>query len=309
MFTTRDLTPLPTIAQLSSYVQSIFPFRNEDTPFIYHTPRLNRLNCRNRPAPHVILSITPTPGFYTALSTSAAPTPLAFLHRPWALDRRRLPRHATVLSCHKGFDEVLTVGNNAALASTLGMDLGHSTTIQGYKGDPDRTIGIIGPVSMSSRKDMLELIKGEFTSIEASFGFEDNSNGKPRDNVHQDVSVLAIMNSFHVDDVKRVATLAFDLGLLPSAERCEGILYLTGDVRDQGMHAAVQRQMPVVCVGHRACEEWGIRYLANFLGETWPSIHVDAILEDENAGIEDQAGLLEPLHQLNPHYEEIKSGS
>ncbi|CAJ2510401.1 Uu.00g051040.m01.CDS01 [Anthostomella pinea] len=132
-----DANSLPTVAQLSVYLQSLFPQRDGDTRFDYHVPRPIRSTPHTSPASHAVLSITPTPGFYAALAASPSPTPLGFLQRPWRLDGRRVPRLATVLSCHKGFDEVLTVGNNAALASVLGMDLARSAVIQGYKGDPD----------------------------------------------------------------------------------------------------------------------------------------------------------------------------
>lgn len=276
------LTPksgnLPTVAQLSSYMQHLFPLRDGDTPFAYHIPHSNRFDVHSNQVSHAVLSITPTPGFYAAISSSSSGTPLAFLHRPWLLDRGRIPRRTTILSCHKGFDEVLTVGNNVALASTLGLDLDRSRVIRGYKGVPERAIGVVGPVSEASRKEFLELVKPEFPSIEGAFGFENNE----RSDVHQVVKAVAIMNAFHPEEVQRVLALASDLGLIPSAEECDGIVYLTGAEREQGLQAAVQKHMAVVCVGHRACEEWGIKYLADILRREWPSIHVDVILEAED---------------------------
>ena len=40
--------------------------------------------------------------------------------------------------------------------------------------------------------------------------------------------------------------------------------------------------MAVVCVGHRICEEWGIRHMARLLREEWPGLTVDEVLEDES---------------------------
>lgn len=277
----RDMPPTytksPTITQISSFIQSIFPRRQGDTHFHYHTPRSTSFNSQATTVSRIVLSITPTPGFYVALTSTQAN--LVFLHRPWNLDRRRVPRGTTVLSSHKGFDEVLTVGNNTALASRLGMDLSHSTTIQGYKGDSERSIGIIGPVKAISRMDLREHIKAEFGSLEGTFGFDEDAACSKE----LKVDVIAIMNAFHPAEVERVAAQALELGLISSATDCRRVLYLTGAVRELGRGAALAKGMAVVCVGHRTCEEWGIRHLARALREDWPSIRVDEILEDENA--------------------------
>ncbi|KAH9842139.1 Glycoside hydrolase [Teratosphaeria destructans] len=97
------------------------------------------------PIPTITLSITPTPTFYTTLHSRPGPH-LAFLHRPWNLHRRRLPRDLTVLASHKPFDEHLTVGANLALARRLGMDLdeGRCGVVKGYKGDAERRVGSSG---------------------------------------------------------------------------------------------------------------------------------------------------------------------
>lgn len=95
----------------------------------------------NTPVSHLTLSITPTPGVYTSLllpsphphptrsslfprSTPSAAASIAFIHRPWALDRWKVPRGTTVLSSHTGFDETLTVGWNVWLAGRMGVDVG-----------------------------------------------------------------------------------------------------------------------------------------------------------------------------------------
>ncbi|KAH9890754.1 hypothetical protein F4778DRAFT_366558 [Xylariomycetidae sp. FL2044] len=280
----------PSIASVSSFLQSIFPARNGDAPFHYHTPRTTRFNPHMIAATHIVLSITPTPGFYTALRASPSTSPIAFLHRPWTLDRRQMPRHGTVLTCHKGFDEVLTTGNNAALAVRLGMDLERSTVIRGYKGDLERTIGIVGPIPPTPKQALLEMVTAEFQCFEGSFGFDTENSDDPvaADTCHS-INALAIMNAFHPEEVDRVSMCAIELGISSSHEHCDGLLYLTGAVRQQGLQAAMQKRMKVICVGHRTCEEWGIRYLAEILQRRWPSLRVDAILEDEVTGGSEQA--------------------
>ncbi|KAI0471021.1 hypothetical protein GGR56DRAFT_678299 [Xylariaceae sp. FL0804] len=279
-----DQSKIPTVAKVTTFLQASFPMRQGDTRFDYHTPRSFKFSAHTCVASHAILSITPTPGFYDALAASKSPTPVAFLHRPWQLDRRRVPRHATVLSCHKGFDEVLTVGNNVALASVLGVDTRRSTVIRGYKGDPDRTIGIVGPVPGVPRAKLLKVITAEFPEVEGAFGFDDDAERELMVNSKRDIEAVAIMNAFHPDEVDRVATAAQAMGHLSSSWDCGKILYLTGAVRERGLQDAKERDMAVVCVGHRPCEEWGIRYLAQLLRHKWPSMNVDVILEDESMG-------------------------
>ncbi|KAI1329028.1 hypothetical protein F5Y16DRAFT_131756 [Xylariaceae sp. FL0255] len=265
---------LPSVPNLANFLQSIFPVRSGDTQFYYHSPR----RATSSEFSHVVLSVTPTPGLYTAISNSPCQSPLTFLHRPWKLDRKHLPSGATVLSSHKGFDEVLTVGANTALASSLGIALKDSIVIQGYKGSPDRTIGIVGPlVSPVPRRDLLDSIATEFVTTEGHFGF-DQPRGDAGD---KPITTVAIMNAFHPDEVDRVVAAAQAIGTVSAVPVSSGILYLTGAVREQGLQAALAREMAVVCVGHRACEEWGIRHLAKILTNEWPLLHVDVILEEE----------------------------
>ncbi|KAK6815719.1 hypothetical protein PG987_016485 [Apiospora arundinis] len=260
----------PTIIDINGYLQSLLPVRQGDVAFEYHTPRSGRFNPKSAGPAHAILSITPTAGFYDALTRAAEaaaaawpstrPAPLwAFLHRPWQLDRRRVPRGATIVASHKAFDEVLTVGNNEALAAKLDMDVAASAVIQGYKGDPDRTIAIVGPLNTPvARRTLRSQLEKEFGSFEAAYGFdEDEGTGEPSTGEDQSISCIAIMNAFHPEEVDQVAKLAVGMGLAPNINDCRGVLYLTGAVREPGLEAALKKGMAVVCVGHRTCEEWG----------------------------------------------------
>jgi len=95
------------------------------------------------------------------------------------------------------------------------------------------------------------------------------------------VDVLAIMNAFHAEEVERVLVAAEGAGWIDKAADGCRVLYLTGAARQYGLDAAAKVNMPTVCVGHRACEEWGIRYLAQETRARWPELEVVEILEEE----------------------------
>lgn len=59
------------------------------------------------------------------------------------------------------------------------------------------------------------------------------------------------------------------------------MLYLTGQPREAGMAVAKEHGLQVVCVGHRAAEEWGIRYLARRLRADFPGVDVEEVYEEE----------------------------
>src|SRR5690242_4235655 len=69
----------PTVGQISAFIQALFPVRNGDINFAYHSPRIRHGSSKtltfldplhNRaPASRVVLSITPTTGFYKAINT------------------------------------------------------------------------------------------------------------------------------------------------------------------------------------------------------------------------------------------------
>ncbi|GAB7337428.1 hypothetical protein MBLNU457_g2769t1 [Dothideomycetes sp. NU457] len=267
----RSVRPC-TVQALNSFLSSFFPIRPRDVPFSYHTPRAGWFNAETAPVTHVVFSITPTEGVYTALSQRTQCPPLAFLHRPFNLERHRLRRGTTVLSSHVGFDEVLTVGWNPELASRLGVNVPLSECLQGYKGDPERRIGLVGPVS-SSAQDLVQRIKGQFSDVEAVFGVDQD--------LVQPIKVVAIMNAFHPEEVDRVLATAHERGWIEAPTDGSQILYLTGAVREPGLVASQEKGFKVVCVGHRPCEEWGIHYLADQLRSQWPSLNVVEIYEDE----------------------------
>lgn len=280
----------PTVSHVSKFLSSFLPVRPRDVDFVYHTPRFRpprqpqqqnpqpctrTLPTNSTPVTKIVLSITPTPGVYDVLSRPSATPPLAFLHRPFTLDRRRVPRGSLVLSSHVGFDEVLTVGYNTVLACRLGVDIDSSVCLQGYKGDPERRIGIVGLLDSSpSANNIAEDIKSEFGTLDSIHGFSDNDDACP-------AKVIAIMNAFHLEEVDRVMEAAVSKGWISDKNDGSQVVYLTGQARDQGLAAALEKRMKVVCVGHRTCEEWGVRYLAEQLRREFPILDVVEVFEDE----------------------------
>jgi putative NIF3 family GTP cyclohydrolase 1 type 2 len=176
-----------------------------------------------------------------------------------------------VLSSHTSFDEVLTVGWNTALAERLQMNVEDSICVQGYKGDPERRIGIVGQVSMV-RDMLLHRIRDEFGEAELAC-----------DGLSDEIRAVAIMNAFNEEEVHRVLEIALQHGWAAAEDEAPGkcVLYLTGQVRVGGLEAAKALGMTVVCVGHRPAEDWGVRYLAAQLRSTFPGVHVEDVYEEE----------------------------
>ncbi|KAK4999249.1 hypothetical protein LTR66_001675 [Elasticomyces elasticus] len=249
-----------THASLAHFLASYFPTRARDTA----------------PVERIVLSVTPTEGVYSAISRPSARAPLVFLHRPFTLERSRVRRGTRVVSSHVGFDEVLTVGWNTELAARLGIDVAKSSCVQGYKGDPSRRIGIVGHVTADTGT-LSAKIQHEFGGWDGVYGF--GANGS--EHVEKPIKVVAIMNAFHPEEVERVLLAAHEKQWIPDPKNGSEILYLTGQVREPGLAAALATEMNIVCVGHRAAEEWGIRFLASELRQHYPLLEVEEVYEEE----------------------------
>jgi putative NIF3 family GTP cyclohydrolase 1 type 2 len=278
----------PTHAAVSRFIASILPLKDNDVPRLYHVPRNPRYDPETAVVDQIVLSVTPTPGVHSHIGytpddawidastphSTLRPRPprtLCFLHRPFTLDRRSVRRGTLVLSSHTSFDELLTVGWNTALAERLGIDVDDSVCVQGYKGDPERRIGIVGHVSMV-RDMLLSRIKEEFGEVELA-----------HDGLADQIYAVAIMNAFREDEVQRVLDMAIQHGWAAADDDAPGkhLLYLTGQPRVGGLEAAKALGMTVACVGHRPAEDWGIRYLAAQLRATFPGVSIEEVYEEE----------------------------
>lgn len=260
--------------QLAALFSSLLPPGANDVAFLYHVPRHWGYEPSRTRVTDVVLSITPTTGVYAALaSLSPKSDPVCFLHRPWSLDRHRVPKNTLVLASHKTFDELLTVGWNPVLAAKLGFNASDDAIcVQGYKGDPDRKIGLIARSACEGERSLEELVSRIRLQFDGAGEFYANGSSSP-------VHILAIMNAFHPEEVDRVTEAIESRGWATGAE---GVLYLTGQVRELGLQAAGAKNLPVMCVGHRACEEWGIRYLASVLRSEHPAaLRVQEVFEEE----------------------------
>lgn len=267
--------PLPTHAAVTRFVASLLPIKENDVPILYHVPRRRRYDAELALIDRIVLSITPTPGVYSFVGHTEnyhSPRTLVFLHRPWQLDRRAIRGETLVLASHTSFDEQLTTGWNPPLAMRLGMTKENWFCVKGYKGDAERKIGIVGPMS-TPRDTILERIRNEFGQT---------------DLIHEgqsdEIRVVAIMNAFSEEEVLRVLQMAQEHALLPDpSSEAQGrhVLYLTGQPRESGMLAAVALGLTVACVGHRSAEEWGIRFMAAAMRDAYPNVVVEEVYEEE----------------------------
>jgi hypothetical protein len=184
------------------------------------------------------------------------------------------------------------------LLDKLGVNVKEANVLVGYKGDEGRRIGVVAGFGETGKEDLdIDDVKGriiaQFGDLQgegAWFGFDgisrkggDDHAPLPDEEVKKTsrITSIACMNAFHPAEVDRVAAVAVKAGLVASLEDCSGLLYLTGAVREEGLEAALQKGMKVVCVGHRLCEVWGIAYLAEKVKETWPEVEVQVVDEEE----------------------------
>jgi len=278
------MTKRPTHAAVTQFISAVLLPKTNDVQLLYHVPRHPKYDADTARVDQIVLGVTPTPGVYERIGLEATkavvtvprdalprpPRTVCFLHRPFTLERRRVRRGTLVLASHTSFDEILTVGWNLALAERLNMNVSESICVQGYKGDAERKIGVIGQVSMS-RGLLASRIKQEFGTVEAVY-----------EGMSEDIGVVAIMNAFNAGEVQRVLGLAQERGWLRAGEHVGGqMLYLTGQPRESGLFAANESGMSVVCVGHRSAEEWGIRYMASRLRTAFPDVSVKEVYEEE----------------------------
>ncbi|ORY80468.1 GTP cyclohydrolase 1 type 2/Nif3 [Protomyces lactucae-debilis] len=236
---------------------------NARDKLIYHQPG------RRRPFHHLLLSITATEGLYSRLT----PNTCLFLHRPWALDRHRVPHGCLVLSSHFRFDETLTVGFNPHLAGLLGCKVETLVTLSGYKNDPERRIGILGVLQDSQSLHDLQNRLAHIFQEEALETVASGSKGVLR--------AVALMNAFGEEQVNQVAehfwTTCNAFDPVPASQ----VLYITGEPRPAGLERSAALGMPVIFIGHRAAEAWGIRRLAELLQVEFPDCLVEASFEPE----------------------------
>lgn len=263
----------PTHATLTACLHALLPAAPSHLPLIYHTPRTHHI-----PVTRIILSITATPGIYPLLHPGTA----LFLHRPWDLDRRRIKASTLVLASHQRLDELLTTGYNVPLLTKLGIEAGVAgeqmmAPIVGYKGDPERKIGLVarlpgqGLVSLGA---WIDRIHDEFHGLEAV---------RPPTPVEQDTyptpRYIACMNAFEPGVIDRALAAAQSLSPHQPIDP-QQIIYLTGQARPLGTMYATERRIPCLFTGHRRAEVWAVNYLAGILRQEFEGVEVLVVDEE-----------------------------
>jgi putative NIF3 family GTP cyclohydrolase 1 type 2 len=281
----RRVGSLPTHAELATFLETFLPPQAnvQDVPYLFHTPRHPLYAPTRQSVSRIVFGVTPTAGFYAALNeANTRNAPAGFLHRPWGLKRTSVPRGSIVIACHQSFDANLTVGWNTALATRLGLRLEDAICIEGYKGNPDRKIGFVARLKQPMKLEALSsAIRGEFAGAGELFWSSKNADG----GVDTTIDVIAIMNAFHAEEIERVLSAVSARSWI-SGGTAPDLLYLTGAAREHGLKAAAEAGIPAFCVGHQACEEWGIRFLADQTRSRWPDLQVVEVLEDDGSPTE-----------------------
>jgi putative NIF3 family GTP cyclohydrolase 1 type 2 len=168
-----------------------------------------------------------------------------FLHRPWKLEPEQLEPDVGVVSYHLAFDERLTLGFNPRLAEALGMS---AIEVLGKK--EGRPIGMIGEILPQS-------FARYCSYINEVFGGQDKANPGNCDKVLRVAVVGAMTEALVREAVSRGADV-----------------YITGQLRQPAEATVLETGISVIGVGHRRCEEWGLRALAGVMRERWFELEV-----------------------------------
>lgn len=164
-----------------------------------------------------------------------------FVHRPWQLDPEL---DIGVIYYHLAFDERLTLGFNPRLAEVLSL-----RNVQPFGEKAGRSIGMIGEVLPQSVDRYSHQVRDIFGGYESAI-------------VHQEkVSKVAIVGAMNEE-------------LVRSAAKQGAELYITGQFRISAKPAVLETEMNVIEVGHRRCEQWGLRSLSGVLRERWTKLQV-----------------------------------
>lgn len=162
-----------------------------------------------------------------------------FLHRPWQLNS---DLDIGVIFYHLAFDERLTLGFNLQLADVLSL-----VNVQPFGYKAERVIGMIGEVPSQSFDRYCVQVREIFAGYESDFGQADTV-GK--------VAIVGAMND----------------GLIRSAANQGATVYITGQFRVSAKQAVLDTGMCVIEVGHRRCEQWGLRALSAVLRRRWSTL-------------------------------------
>lgn len=270
-----------THATLAAFFNLLLPAASTHLPLLYHTPR------QTKPITRLILSVTATPGIYPLLS----PTTALFLHRPWDLDRRKMKPSTLVLASHLRLDELLTTGYNQVLLRRFGCGE-PMKGIEGYKGDPERKIGLVARLPGDLALEVwIRKIHEEFEGLESVVPetlVDQEAHPIPR--------FIACMNAFEPDTIDRAldAVRSLEISIQEPATPSE-IIYLTGQPRPLGTTHVQQLGMPCIFTGHRRAEAWAVRYLAGMVQQ---GFGIEVVVVDEEAEEEEMQRRKKEMREL-----------
>lgn len=226
---------LENIAQFLDTFFAVNRFGEEERGGIYH--HSSKPVCR--------LGLALEPGMQLTNWAQEQQIDALFLHRPWKLEAGQLASDIGILAYHLAFDERLTLGFNPRLAEVFGMS---ELEVLGEK--EGRPIGMVGNISIEKFSIFCEHLKEVFGGTE---------------------EILAGTQS----DLHRVAVVgAMTDALVREAALRGAEIYITGQLRKPALSAVKEAGIAVVAVGHRRCEEWGLRALAGVLRERWVELEV-----------------------------------
>lgn len=168
-----------------------------------------------------------------------------FLHRPWKLDTQTVPPDIGVLMAHTPFDDHLTLGVNPCLALVMGL-----ADWEPFGDKAGRPLGMLGHVTPAPFDTLRNALEDIFGGLECA-----------RAGAADTVATVAVVN-------------AMTDALIREASACGAQAYVTGQERT-GAHRAVEETgIGIAAVGHRRCEQWGLRALAGLLRERWAGLQV-----------------------------------
>ncbi len=168
-----------------------------------------------------------------------------FLHRPWQLESGQLAADIGVLAYHLAFDENLTLGFNARLATVLGM-----STLEVLGEKQGRSLGMIGNIPTQDFASFCCCVDAVFGGYDEAIA-DDNPG----------VSRIAVVGAMNDALVREAVSRGTDV-------------YITGQLRKPAQAAVAETGIGIVAVGHRRSEEWGLRALAGVLRDRWSRLEV-----------------------------------
>lgn len=169
-----------------------------------------------------------------------------FLHRPWQLQPEQLAADIGVLAYHLAFDENLTLGFNARLATVLGM-----STLEVLGKKQGRSLGMIGNIPSQDFASYCVCVEEIFGGYDQAIIADHN----------RQISRVAVVGAMNDALVREAAARGADV-------------YITGQLRQPAQAAVEETGIGVVAVGHRRSEEWGLRALAGLLRDRWSRLEV-----------------------------------